>query len=406
MKKFLISSVVLVILAGALILGACAPASPTTTGPIVLGWLASYTGPNSATQPWEENAIELAIADIGGQINGRSIKVVKEDTAADPAKAVEIARKFVEVEKADVLFGPLPANDSAAVGAYSGPAGLVHLGQCEQIRAALKQGPYEFSPDGTHKGTGYYVGLYAYDVLGARTATVIHDDIAFSEDFTQGAMDGFVSRGGTIIQRQRTPMDAQDYASYLTAMEKADVVIYWFVPPHALRFNMQYQQYGFTMPRVQGGCTTMNDAMQQDLGEKGVGIATAASCEANVDTPTVKAFVDRWLKMHGDKPADKGRTPDYNEGLTMYNSVYIYLQAVKMANGDTTPAKVGEILATKKFDTPWDKVSFDNNHVAIGNKYVLVITNVGGKYIRTAAKVYEQVSRDIPAEAEGKAPKM
>jgi len=406
-------------MAGALILGACAPApaptpapgpapapAPAPAGPIVLGWLASYTGPNSATQPWEENAIELAIADIGGQIAGRSIKVVKEDTAADPAKAVEIARKFVEVEKADVLFGPLPANDSAAVGAYSGPAGLVHLGQCEQIRDALKQGPYEFSPDGTHKGTGYYVGLYAYDVLGAKTATVIHDDIAFAEDFTQGAMDGFASRGGKIIQRQRAPIFTQDYASYLTAMEKADVVIYWFVPPNAFRFNQQYQQFGFTMPRVQGGCTTMNDQMQQDLGGKAVGIASCASDDANVDTPDAKAFVDRWLKMFADKPADKGRTPDYNEGLTMYTSVSVYLQAVKKANGDTTPAKVGEILKTGTFDTPWSKVTFDSNRVAIGNKYVLVITNVNGKYIRTVAKTYENVPRDIPAEAEGKAPKM
>lgn len=408
MKKKLITLLGIICLV--LILVACAaPApspAPAPAKPIVLGYLACFTGSSAATNPWQLNAIELAIADIGGQINGRPIKLVSEDTASDEATSVDKARKMVEVDKADVLFGPLPASGAAAVSAYTTPLGILHMGICEWMLTSLKLAKTELAPDGTHKGTGYYVGLYAYDVLGARTATVIHDDISFAEDFTQGAMDGFASRGGTIIQRQRPPIFEQDYASYLTAIKKADVVIYWFVPPNAFRFNQQFQQYGLTMPRAQGGCTSMGDQMQQDLGEKAVGIVSAASCDAGVDTPEVKAFIDRWTEMFGDKSPEKGNYPEYNEGLTQYNTVYIYLQAVKALNGDTTPDKVADVLLSQKFDTPWGKVSFDSNGVGVGNKYVMKITNVNGKYIRTAAKVYEQISRDEPAEAKDKAPKM
>jgi len=65
---------------------------------------------------------------------------------------------------------------------------------------------------GTLKVSGRYLATYAWDELGYKTATIMHADNAPGEDYTQGFIDVFEEKGGTIVERQRIPADAMDYA--------------------------------------------------------------------------------------------------------------------------------------------------------------------------------------------------
>jgi len=389
-----------------LVLATGAPSQPAKGKPVVIGNLGCFTGTSATPNPWMLNAAELACNEFGWKVAGREIKLVSEDSASDPTVAADKARKLLEADKADAFIGPLPAAAAVPVAALLKPVGIPHISIMEFMPHLLATGDHVFAHTGTHRGTGFFVGTYAHDVLGYKTATVIHDDIIFAEEFTQGAMDGFVSRGGKIIQRQRTPMITMDYAPYLTAMKQADCVMFWFVTIHAVQFINQYSQYGFKMPLVQGGCTTLGVQNLVELGDKVLNLVSCSSYDAYVKGEEVKKWVDRWVKLHGHKAEKEGRYPYYTEGTSMYVATSILLQAIESTKGDTTPAALREALKKGKFKTPWGPVSFSDKRVGIGNAYIMKVIKEGNTYTRTDAYKYENVVRDEPAKAKDVAPKM
>ena len=405
-RAFSVSGIVLVLTLVSLALIPGVPSSQTKRKPVVIGNLGVFTGSSSDSNPWMLRAAELAIHEFGGKVAGREIKLVSEDSASDPTVAVDKAKKLLEVDKADAIIGPLPAAAAAPVAALLKPLGIPHIGIMELMPQILATGDHVFAHTGTHRGTGFFVGTYAYDVLGYKTATVIHDDIIFAEEFTQGAMDGFVSRGGKIIQRQRAPMNTVDYGPYITAMKQADCCMFWFVPFHTLQFINQYSQYGFKMPLVQGGCTTLIVQNLKALGDKALNLISCSAYDAYVKGPDVKNWVDRWVKLHGNKADKDGRYPYDAGGTAMYSAVTIILQAIQSTKGDTTPAVFRAALKNGKFKTPWGQVSFSDDRVGVGNAYIMKIIKDGNTYIPTDVYKYENVVRSEPASAKDAAPKM
>lgn len=381
-------------------------AQTTSKKPIIIGNLACYTGPSATPNPWMLRAAELAINEFGGKIAGREVKLVSEDSASNPTVAADKAKKLIELDKADVIIGPLPAAAAVPVATLLKPLGIPHISIMEFMPQILAIGDHTFAHTGTHRGTGFFVGTYAYDVLGYRTATVIHDDIIFAEDFTQGAMDGFVSRGGKIIQRQRTPMDTMDYGPYITALKQADCVMFWFVTIHAVQFINQYAQYGFKMPLIQGGCTTLGIDNLKELRDKALNIVSCSSYDAYIKGTEVKKFVDRWVKLHGDRAEKDGRFPYYTEGCAMYTATSIILQAIESTNGNTTPSVLREALKKGKFKTPWGLLSFSDGRVGVGNAYIMKVIKEGDNYIRTDVFKYENVVKEEPSKFRNIAPKM
>jgi branched-chain amino acid transport system substrate-binding protein len=407
MKKkrvFSILSIVLVSILSLLALGT--GISAATLKPVVIGNLGCFTGTSADTNPWMLRGAELACDEFGWKVAGREIKLVSEDSASDPTVAADKAKKLLEVDKADVFIGPLPAVAAFPVAALLKPSGTPLSSIMEFPSELLKIGDHVFAHTGTQRGSGYFVGIHAYDVMGYRTATVIHDDIVFAEEFTQGAMDGFVSRGGKIIQRQRTPMNTMDWGPYLTAMKQADCVMFWFVPFHAVQFINQYSQYGFKMPLVQGGCTTLGVQNLIDLREKALNLISCSSYDAYIKGPDVKNWVDRWVKLHGNKADKDGKYPYYTEGCSMYSAVTILLQAIQSTKGDTTPAVLRKALEKGKFKTPWGPVSFSDGRMGIGNAYIMKVVKEGDTYTRADVYKYENAVRDEPAKARNVAPKM
>lgn len=409
MKKkrvYLILSMALALTLALLTLGTGVPSSAATLKPVVIGNLGCFTGTSADTNPWMLRGAELACDEFGWKVADREIKLVSEDSASDPTVAADKAKKLLEVDKADVFIGPLPAVAAFPVAALLKPSGIPLSSIMEFPSELLKIGDHVFAHTGTQRGSGYFVGIHAYDVMGYRTATVIHDDIVFAEEFTQGAMDGFVSRGGKIIQRQRTSMATMDWGPYLTAMKQADCVMFWFVPFHAVQFINQYSQYGFKMPLVQGGCTTLGVQNLIDLGEKALNLISCSSYDAYIKGADVKNWVDRWVKLHGNKADKDGRYPYYTEGCSMYSAVTILLQAIQSTKGDTTPAVLRKALAKGTFKTPWGPVSFADRRMGIGNAYIMKVVKEGGTYTRTDVYTYENAVRDEPDNARNVAPKM
>jgi branched-chain amino acid transport system substrate-binding protein len=408
MKKgaFTVAGMILVLTLALLALSPGVSSPQSTLKPVIIANLACFTGIGAEVNPWMLMGAELACDEFGWKVGGREIKLVSEDSASDPTIAADKAKKLLEVDKADAFIGPLPASAAFPVAALLKPYGIPHMGILDLMPALLRIGDHVFSHHGTHRGTGYFVGAYAYDVMGYRTATVIHDDVVFAEDYLQGAMDAFVSKGGKIIQRQRTPMNTMDYAPYFSNMKPADCCLFWFTAAHTIQFLSQYSQYGFKMPLVQGGVTDLGQQKVAEMGEKVLNLISCSSYDADVKGPEVKNWVDRWVKLNRDKTEKEGKYPYYAEGCGMYAATSILLQAIQSTKGDTTPLVFRQALKKGKFKTPWGEVSFNSDRVGIGNAYIMKAVKSGNTYTTTDVYKYENVVKEEPESVRDAAPKM
>jgi len=375
--------------------------------PVKIGVLVAYTGFTADFTPWMEKGALFAVHEFGGKVAGRPIKLIMEDSASDPSKALDKARKMVERDKVDVIVGPILAPSAAGVAAYTAQSGTPHIIITQATLEELGHGGNNvFMHGGTLRGSGYPLGLYAYNKMGARTATVLHDDFNAGADLTQGAMDSFVSRGGKIIQRQRVPLNVMDFAPYLTAMKKADVVFFWFVPLHALRFITQYNEYGLKMPLVQTGCTTLGEGGLKQLGTKSLGLLSGHTYDAGIDTPEVKDWVKRYVQKWGHLKDSEGRFPEYAEGVSMYMSVRTALEGIKATGGDTRHEVLSKGLRNLKYKSPWGMVSFRKDGLGIGDQKILKVIKTGDRYHRTAIHSYNQIELCEPEKVKDLAPKM
>ena len=387
---------------------ACAPAKPGAGEPVKIGVLLPYTGANADMLPWMENGAKLAAAEVGGEVAGRPIKLILEDSATEIAPALDKARKMVEEDKVDVIVLEIMSHVASAVRAYTANTGTptLYIEHCPIEDLTKFPVKNAFMHCGTLLGRGYPLGLYAYDTMGARTATVIHDDFVAGEDFTQGFMDAFVYRGGKIIQRQRTPIANMDYGPYLTAMKDADICAFWFIPMDSIRFVTQFYEYGKKMPLVEAGCATFSEILMKQMGDKALGMISDHAYMPGIDLPGVKAYVDRWVKQYGNLSEAQGRFPRLNEGNSTYMSVRLAVEAIKTTKGDTSKEAICSALRNLKWESPWGLISFTGDGLGIGESFVIKAVKEGDRYYWKDIYTYKQIVRDIPPEIKGKAPKM
>ena len=386
-----------------IVLSLCGTVFAQQNEPIVIGEVTDFTGPSSATTPLMNAAMDLAIAEYDGTINGRPIKVIREDGGTDPVLSVDKAKKLVERDKASIMIGPIAAVAAIPVNFYLQRSGLPHI--CMEMPIGVhKKGGNLFSAGGTQRFGGYIMGKYASEVLGHKTATVIHDDVIFAEEFLQGAMDGFVSGGGTIIQRQRTPMNAMEYGPYLSTMKKADVCLFWFVPPHAMRFVTQYREYGLKMPLMVSGISILGKPLINQLADKALGIYAMSAFEPDADLPAVKQWLTRWKARYGNQKALS--EPGFAEVCSWYVQAKLALEALKATEGNTSPAKLKKAIHKIKLQTPWGELSFNESGLSIGNVFITQVVSEDGGYKYKTVKTYKQVLKAQPSDTKDVAPKM
>ena len=92
--------------------------APSDDAPIVIAWLADYSGPLAEYGLEMGNGAQLAVDHINaaGGLLGRQVVLVTGDTNTDPTRAVEEARRLVEVEGAVAIAGPVASSTTLPVG--------------------------------------------------------------------------------------------------------------------------------------------------------------------------------------------------------------------------------------------------------------------------------------------------
>lgn len=381
-----------------------AAASPTITvgpaaGEIVIGVLATLEGAFALFGEDAVRGVELAVAEFGGAIAGKKIRLVKESTDATPQVAREKARKLIEQDKVDLIVGPLSGDEGLALRDYAKTIPnktIVNGTSAAQDTTLRDPAPnfFRFSTDGVQWMAG--LGTYCYQVKGYRRVATLGEDYSYPYSQVAGFLLEFCRLGGDCVAQFWVPIGTKDYSSVISSMPSDIDAIYVILGgSDAVNFLKAYSDFGGKAALI-GGSSTIDQNVLETKGplrQRVIGIPGAGPVAADNPDPAWKAWVEQYRKQF---PQGLSTPSLFCWGY--YVNTKGLLLGLQAVNGDLSDGqkKLQAALAKVEFDGPTGHIKLDKNRQAIANNFVTeVAEGPDGTLYNKLVKVVEGVNQTL-----------
>jgi len=368
-----------------------APGRGDAAETIKVGFMAPLSGIFAQAGKDMLEGIRLAFEQIGYQSAGRKIELIEEDSEGNPAVAQAKYRKLVTQDHIHVLTGVLLSNIGY---------GLIQPIERDQMPTLFLTTPDDLTKKNVSKWilrTNFAasqpmhpLGDYAARTLKYKKVVAIAMDNPFGHEQIGGFQRVFEDAGGRVVQKIWVPLNALDFAPYLTQVGKdADAVCAVFVAAQGVRFIKQYAEYGLKarLPLIGSGVMT-DEHVIRNLGDEAVGAVGALIWAPTLTTPANRTY----LKL---AEAKVGRTPAYFTAI-MYSAGRWVAEASKIVEGrveDRERFLAAIRKASETVEDPRGPIKLDDLGNPTQNVYILKVEKVGGKLTNTVLYTYPMVSQ-------------
>jgi branched-chain amino acid transport system substrate-binding protein len=365
------------VVAGVLAAGLIAVPSSQAAGTIKIGYLNATIGPFAGPAPQITIGLNIALKEINSMAGGKKIVVIEEATDATPQLAIEKAKKLIEKDKVDILFGPLSGDEGVAIARLSKKYPKVtFINTTGSASEATNQSPsknfFRFHGDAAQWSGG--VGPIAYNLLGYKRVAIIADDYSFPYANAGGFATGFCAAGGVIVGAQWPALGTKDYSSQIAALPKdVDAIYAGLGGADAVQFLKQAAQFGLKKPLI-GGAILVDGTV---LGSKADIGDAALNTIGGGPVPDDSYSSPEWDKFKAQLTA-AGTGPNIFSvvGFMSAKSMLLGLVQVKgdLSNGQAAYRKA---LSNLKWNTPTGPLTMDKNRNAIVSNFIYQVVSDG-----------------------------
>lgn len=354
MNKLLATTAALATLAGS----AHAQISNDT---VKIGYLADMSGtyrdlagPNGLT------ALEMAIADFGGEVNGAKIEVVSADDRNSPDIASSTVRRWVENDNVDMVAGLVASSVSIAV------SDILE----ENDKLGIVSGSAASSITNEHCTPNHIHYVYDTYPLANGTASAVVEEggktwYILTADYAFGhAMEADVTRvveanGGEIVGTLRHPFPTPDFSSFILQAQAsgAEVVALANAGSDTTNAINTASEFGVTQSGQTIAALLLFLSDVHALGAEaaqGIQLTTGWYWDMNDET---RAWSDRFLDKTGVRPTM------VHAGI--YSSTTQYLKAVEATQSDDA-----QTIRSHMMETPINDMFAKNGKVRIDGRMV------------------------------------
>ncbi|PMS37590.1 amino acid/amide ABC transporter substrate-binding protein (HAAT family) [Trinickia symbiotica] len=321
------------------------------------GLYADIDGKGGAT------AIQMAIDDFGGKVNGKPIKLLTADHQNKADIAATTARKWIDTEGLDMLIG----GTNSATG----------LSMNDVVKD--KKRPFYVIGAGTdaltNKQCTPYTVHYAYDTTalargtgsaivkqGFKTWYFLTADYAFGKSLDKNTTEVVEKNGGKVLGHAFHPLSASDFSSFLLQAQasKAQVLGLANAGNDTVNSLKAAKEFGITKTMKIAALLMFIDDVHS------VGLPTAQGLLLTDSwywdqNDKARAWAEKYMKKTGKMPSSL-QAADYSATMN-------YLNAVKAA-GTTDPDKVMEQVRKTKVDDFYAKGEIRPDGVMLHDMYL------------------------------------
>ena len=274
--------------------------------PIVIGYMLTTSGATSFLGEDSLGGIEIAIDDRGGELLGREIELVGEDSGCSAEGGQNAAQKIVTNEE---VLGIVGTNCSSAAEASLptiSEAGLVMV-------SSSNTAPTLTDPEATYL-PGYFrtahndlfqgavAAEFAVNELGATTLATIHDGSPYADGLQARMSEVFADMGGEITFQGAINVGDTDMTAILTeiATNPPDVLYFPIFEPEGNFIAAQSVDIaGLEDTILFGADGLLVDSFPEATGEAAVGMYLSGPF---VDNDAYQDLLAKWDEKYGGAP--------------------------------------------------------------------------------------------------------
>lgn len=333
----------------ALSAGAAQATQGVSNNEIVLGSIQDMSGPLAGFGKQLRMGMMLRVdeANEQGGVNGRKIKLLIEDSAYDPRRAVLAAQKLVNQEKIFAMIGHLGTATNMVAMPVQFQKDVINWFPVTAARQMYE--PF-------HKLKYSYAAPYYDQMLlgapklakekGAKKICAMYQDDDFGIEVLKGAEDGLKAAGMSLAETTSYKRGATDFSSQIQklASEKCDMVVLGTVIRETIGAIATAKRLGFN-PIFLGSSAAYTDLIHKLGGGAAMDGLYATMTVQNPYLDAASQPIRFWANKYQTK---------FNEDPTVF-SVYGYnaVDAFLVAAG-----KAGKNLTTDSFIKVMDNMKF------------------------------------------------
>ena len=311
-------------------------------------------------------AIQMAIDDFGGKVNGMPIELLQADHQNKADIAASKAREWIDTQGLTMLFGGTSSGTGLA---------MAKVAQ-EKKRVFIVNGAGSSAL--TNEQCSPYTVHYAYDTValakGTGSAVIARGDkswyfltadYAFGQALEADATKVVKEKGGTVLGSVKHPLNTSDFSSFLLQAQnsKAQVLALANAGGDTQNAIKAAREFGITKSmKMVGLLVFVTDV--HSLGLKNTeGLLLTTSWDWNLDDKT-RAFGKRFFEKTKRMPTDI-QAADYSATMTYLKAV----QAAKTVDAD----KVMETLKSTPIDDFYAKGSIRADGRFVHDMYLVQV---------------------------------
>jgi branched-chain amino acid transport system substrate-binding protein len=276
-------------------------------------------------------AIQMAIDDFGGKVNGMPIELITADHQNKADIAASKAREWIDTNGLTMLFGGVNSGTGLA---------MAKVAQ-EKKRVFMVNGAGSSAL--TNEQCSPYTVHYAYDTValakgtasaivaqGGKSWFFLTADYAFGSALEADASKVIKEKGGTVVGNVRHPLNTPDFSSYLIQAQNSKAQILGLANASGDTINAikAAKEFGITKTMKLAGLLVFITDIHS-LGLKNTeGLLLTSSWDWNLDDRT-RAFGRKFFDKTKRMPTDI-QAADYSATMTYLKAV----QATKTIDAD------------------------------------------------------------------------
>jgi branched-chain amino acid transport system substrate-binding protein len=294
--------------------------------PIVLAYALLTSGPNSNLGIDSMRGVEIAMDDIGGEILGREIQLVGEDTGCSPEGGQAAANKLISNEQIVGIVGPTCSSAGNVMAPVIDESGLVTI-------SPSNTAPGLTDPE-THvqgflrtahndKVQGAIAAEFAYNELGLTNAATIHDGSVYAEQLANVFAEKFAELGGTVVTQEAINETDTDMRPVLTtiATEEPEVLYYpIFMPAGGFVTRQARDVDGLEDITLMGADGLFNPDFVDAAGDAAVGMYLSSPDLTSFGS-SYQEFLDKHMEKYGEDTLSVYHANAYDATMLLLKAV-------------------------------------------------------------------------------------
>jgi branched-chain amino acid transport system substrate-binding protein len=291
--------------------------------PVIIGTCLAIGGPESALGIDEKRTIETAFDEVDWNIASHSIKLTVEDSACNSEDGQNAATKLAANQKVLIVIGPSRSNTAMPGAPILGKAGIpsIRLNSVLAITAPDSSDDYNWYVRAAFNDSWSALADadYAFNVERAKTASLLHDDTAYSQSVAEYFGRAFEAQGGKVLSIEAAGAQDVDMRPALTriAADAPDLLympLYVFAAGYVVRQPPEISGLEKTTLLGQNALMIPNMIMTAGKAVKGFKIALVDVSESAFGG-AYPSFIETYTAKYSERPPQAAHYLAYDATL-------------------------------------------------------------------------------------------